>query len=69
LLDTLSDKDGPPYIEDAMLILAARVEKVLALHKHVPQLTNSGFCEQCKETDNEFNWPCPTVRILNGESE
>jgi len=46
--------------------LAARVEKVLALHVRVPQFrTNESdrtLCWGCAQ-----NWPCPTVRILNGE--
>lgn len=40
--------------------LAARVEKVLEAHK-----AGGGWaCELC-----QTHLPCPTVRILNGESE
>jgi len=65
LLDTLSDKDGPPYIEDATLILSARVKKVLALHRREDDIAEAvSFCADCNS-----DWPCPTVRILNGEAE
>lgn len=54
-------------------ILAARVEKVLALHTQVsnsisPGRTPSPYprpylrCGEC-----QHKWPCPTVRLLNGE--
>ena len=46
----------PP--ETAVLVLASRVEKILALHR----ASSIGVCYGC-----EFDWPCPTVRILNGE--
>lgn len=45
--------------------LAARVEKVLALH--VEERTYEGgpadifVCEHCRK-----NWPCPTIRLLDG---
>jgi hypothetical protein len=46
--------------------LAARVKQVLALHIRVPQFgTNEEdrwFCWGCAQA-----WPCPTVRLLNGE--
>lgn len=46
-------------------ILAARVEKVLALHSigdvGLPPSARPR-CGSCRE-----HWPCPTVRILNGE--
>jgi hypothetical protein len=42
----------------ACVALAARVKKVLARHYEGV----SGVCQEC------FNqWPCPTVRALNGE--
>lgn len=45
-------------------ILAARVEAVLALHKTDGSGREEleGECEACGE-----EWPCPTVRILDGE--
>lgn len=44
--------------------IAGRVEKVLALHKTdgSGQEEREGQCEGCGE-----DWPCPTVRTLNGE--
>ena len=44
-----------PYFE----MLASRVEKVLALHR--PGALGNA-CRHCVCT-----WPCPTIRILNGE--
>ena len=50
-----------PYFE----MLASRVEKVLALHHPMDaEDTEAGFCFGCIE---RVKWPCPTVRILNGE--
>ena len=43
-------------------ILAARVEKVLALHCELWE----GHCQHCSG-ESPAPWPCPTVRILNGE--
>lgn len=49
--------------------LAARVEKVLSLHVEEREVNaaglpmeESGSCFECG-----MGWPCPTVRILNGE--
>lgn len=48
--------------------LAARVEKVLALHEE--ERTWEGghkdifICTHCRK-----NWPCPTLRLLNGEDK
>jgi hypothetical protein len=46
--------------------LAARVEKVLAMHRE-----QDGECKHCSSFDYEglsgCAWPCPTVRALNGE--
>jgi hypothetical protein len=51
--------------------LAARVEKVLALHSPGPfydaersdgESVTKRLCRQCS-----VNFPCPTVRLLNGE--
>jgi hypothetical protein len=51
----------PP--ETAVLQLASRVEKVLALHAN-----RMGWCIECSQTAGEvIPWPCPTVRGLNGE--
>ncbi len=50
--------------------LADRVEKVLALHHEDPEPTWRGetTCAYCHDEDGELNrWPCPTVRLLNGE--
>jgi hypothetical protein len=46
-----------------LFILAARVEKVLALHERQGMMTAySVRCINCGE-----DWPCPTVRLLDGE--
>ncbi len=42
-------------------MLAARVEKVLALHRE-GQTFGRHYCLNCGA-----DWPCPTVRLLNGE--
>ena len=42
-----------------LAVLASRVEKVLALHR--PGALGNA-CRHCVCT-----WPCPTIRILNGE--
>ncbi len=43
--------------------LAARVEKVLALHQKQTNLSRQEFCwAGCAG-----HWPCKTVRLLNGE--
>lgn len=41
--------------------LASRVERVLALHSR--SAGEDVYCQGCVD---QF-WPCPTVRILNGE--
>ena len=65
LLETLGDGDAP-YIEDASKILCDRVEKVLALHvEWAPLPTDTPQVHRCVECAH--GWPCPTVRILNGE--
>jgi len=49
-------------------LLAARVEKVLALHRRVD--APSPWCGHCigDDPDDRFvDWPCPTVRLLNRE--
>ena len=50
-------------------ILASRVEKVLALHKQSDStFADRPWCCVCKDAqNNHVDWPCPTVRILNGE--
>lgn len=50
------------------ILLASRVEKVLALHKPI----GSGRYKTCEHCGDEQIpeapfWPCPTVRLLNGE--
>jgi hypothetical protein len=48
--------------------LADRVEAVLALHQPVFRKftcrTSGQVCRQCNR-----NYPCPTVRLLNGEAK
>ena len=46
---------------DLLITLAERVEKVLALHNRKEDQVGV-WCEACCE-----DWPCPTVRRLNGE--
>ena len=58
VLDSLSDKSALYVVDDAPL-LASRVEKVLALHE---EWDEQPVCRGCGAL-----WPCPTVRILNGE--
>jgi len=41
--------------------LKARVEKVLALHRHTPEMQWGNVCCHCFK-----DWPCPTLRILDG---
>ena len=48
--------------EDIQTELVTRVEKVLALHRHAPEMQWGNVCCHCFK-----DWPCPTVRILNGE--
>ena len=54
---------------DAARNLADRVEKVLALHRHVPGPTSEGKCAACSGVAYSVLWPCPTVRLLNGGDE
>jgi hypothetical protein len=53
-------------------LLASRVEKVLA--RHVPfdvQASDGCMVQRCRGCHNSTGapslWPCPTVRLLNGE--
>lgn len=66
----LSPMRVPAERDDADLVLydlAARVERVLALHKPF-DVTDAGlipdgqYCDECG-----VGWPCPTMRLLNGE--
>jgi hypothetical protein len=60
LLDTIGAMPAEYMPVDA---LAERVEKVLA--RHVREETSApavSYCFHC-----EYEWPCPTVRLLNGE--
>jgi hypothetical protein len=57
LLDDLAENWPLPFE------IAIRVEKVLALH--LPGLHRDDHCPVC----DEFDYPCATLRILNGESE
>lgn len=43
-------------------VLAARVEAVLALHARV-----LGDPDECSSCGYLVDWPCPTVRLLDGE--
>jgi hypothetical protein len=56
LLDGLAATD---VVHPERQLLAARVEAVLALH-YEPH--PKAGCDQC-----DHNWPCPTVRALNGK--
>jgi hypothetical protein len=53
---------GPVGIPSAQL--AARVERVLALHVVHPDRVYGSYCKSC-----HAKWPCPTVRILDGEED
>lgn len=46
-------------VADPIFMLAARVEAVLALHDCMDDYAD---CVACRQP-----WPCPTVRVLNGE--
>ena len=48
--------------DTAGMALAARVEAVLALHERQRMMTVG--CVRCNECGQE--WPCPTVRALDG---
>ncbi len=63
LLQQVRDKDHWLHGEFPDVVLAARVEKVLALH-HLMGREGKQFCAapSCAE-----DWPCSTVRLLNGE--
>jgi len=45
---------------DSAVILAARVEAVLALHPE------DHYCASCSKPNYAVPWPCPTMRVLNG---
>jgi hypothetical protein len=51
-----------------MELLAARVERVLALHCGPSVNFKDGkpyeYCPECG-----YGWPCPTARILDGEED
>ncbi len=44
-------------------LLAARIEKVLALHRE-GQTFGRHYCLNCGA-----DWPCPTMRLLDGEEK
>ncbi len=51
-----------PLAECPACELNARVEKVLALHSATgPSDPDGNVCRECTD-----DWPCPTVRLLNG---
>lgn len=59
-----------PVPEVPLSELAARVEAVLELHVPVKHWRGMGHdIEACRECGIEAGWPCPTVRLLNGERE
>jgi hypothetical protein len=66
LTDISENIAGRPAV--AGRLLAARVEKVLALHRKSTMGDSDQFpcCAECTE-EYRVAWPCPTVRILNGE--
>ncbi len=52
--------------------LASRVEAVLALHKRIKSNVwihgvQQFVCGYCGTEGLREDWPCPTVRLLNGE--
>jgi hypothetical protein len=55
----------------AGFLLAERVERVLALHKESDSTyAKKPWCSTCKDADgNHVDWPCATVRLLNGEDK
>jgi hypothetical protein len=64
------------YVQQAaesMQALASRVEKALALHRpsvNVDRPTGLHWCVGCFDEDGNCAWwPCPTVRLLNGEEK
>ncbi len=68
-IDNIRIQRGERTMSSA-LNLAARVEKVLELHVPggIPELISPGpqYCKVCG-TALPTKWPCPTVRLLNGE--
>ena len=64
LLDGFSEDMGFERYDDQKA-LVSRVEKVLDLHYSTGKDDPDG--EVCVECAGD--WPCPTIRILNGESE
>ena len=59
----------PKAVNERVALLASRVEKVLALHqpfKLTGHYEMGQFCGHCSG-ETRAPWPCPTVRILNGE--
>jgi len=66
LLDTTAVPGDEPWSE-----LADRVEAVLALHRRGSVDEDHGaWCEECNDTAGiSLDWPCPTVRLLNGEAK
>lgn len=64
LLDSIHRYEARCTAESA---LAARVEKVLALHASKADEFGP-VCSECdKQSDYGVAWPCPTIRALNGE--
>ena len=59
MLNELYASTDPP---DQARVLAARVEAVIALHRHTPEMQWGNVCCHCFK-----EWPCPTVRLLDGE--
>jgi hypothetical protein len=50
------------------LVLASRVEAVLALHKCVTGEDGKWkWCDACGGDDDPAEWPCPTRRALEGK--
>jgi hypothetical protein len=67
LLDRMKNATGPAGVLDIPAgQLAARVERVLALHTKgkIPHRGKGDWCLDC-----DCGWPCPTVRILDGEED
>lgn len=70
LLNGLKKASSRLGVEERADLLAARVERVLALHGEVEGDDSDGswaVSPACSHCDSR--WPCPTVRILNGEED
>lgn len=65
LLDEIRDERERTANPVEALTLADRVERVLVLHEQAPYLVHPPTDPRCNHCWNP--WPCPTVRLLDGE--